>query len=382
MKRYHQRLLRAHKNLDAECRNRNGKIFISDWYCDHPFLNEIIPIDCRGEISDKLLMDYYFQNDHEKLRLEILQFHKSRTEMDYSIDNIFVSSGLTPLITSQMILLLRKGVKKIFYLKPLYYIYYFLADTFGIELIPVNDRFDITNFKKLSLPNIQQAVLIMSDPIWCTGSYNSSEVIEAIRSWQKVTKSIVIVDGAFQYQRWSDNYLPESTSTLLTDFTIRNVCPTKSVAIHGPRFAYAILPKAMYEEQRYCYSNSCGSGSAFDFQSSLSIMEWLNKSPADTKLLRFIQNRYNKLVESSIISDPIGASASYFCFIEKSFCDDCCLAMDQAFFDLDEYPGMVRFNILLRKHELTRFIDIVCEYSGIDPTSNERLKNDILQLYT
>jgi len=56
---------------------------------------------------------------------------------------------------------------------------------------------------------------------------------------------VVVVDGTFQYLQWAWPERCERTSTLLRERTIRLVCPTKSLALHGIRFACLLDEKPM-----------------------------------------------------------------------------------------------------------------------------------------
>jgi len=358
-------LLEAHRILDFQCRHRDGRLFISDWYCDHPYVNEVMKADPTGPPPENSIIAYYFQNDDSTLHNQIVKFHASHGELDYAAERVFVSAGLSSLITAQMMLLARRGIRKLYYMRPLYYTYYFLAQTIGIELIAVNDTPASQSWVSLKLPTSRGEWLIFCDPVWFLGKSVNAKFITDIRQWQQATGGMVLVDGAFQYQRWIENDRPEETSRLLPSQTFRNLCPTKAVAVHGPRFAYCLVPMEFYEELRYCYANTAGSGSIFDHDAALKIMAYLNARNSNTRLVELMSARYQLLRSESFIEDPVGAEASYFCFVRTPAPQQKLIAMDQRFFDIDCFPDLIRINLLLPLHTLLPFIRMAAEALGV-----------------
>jgi len=59
-----------------------------------------------------------------------------RDAVSHTTDEIFVSAGMTPLLTAQMMMLRRLGVDRIYYIRALYYTYYYLAEMLGIQADP------------------------------------------------------------------------------------------------------------------------------------------------------------------------------------------------------------------------------------------------------
>jgi aspartate/methionine/tyrosine aminotransferase len=353
-------LLKLHKKLDYDCRHRNGRIFVSDWYCEHDFASQIIPQAART-ITDKQLLPYYFQNDNDSIHEEIVKFHKARGERPLSKKQIFVSAGLSSLITAQMLMLRRMGVDVLYYVRPLYYTYYFLSNLLGVKLIPVNDKPLLDETSVLGLPTAPRSALVLCDPVWFLGRPISAAAITKLQSWQTSTGSLILVDGAFQYLRWSGNRLPELTASLSPELTIRNICPTKLAALHGPRFAYSILPENLWEDVRYCYSNTAGSGSVFDMPAALSIMKWLNSRESNDGLIDFIRQRHSQLADGGAFTDRIGAKASYFCFVTVPVSLKKLIIMDQRFFDTESFPRHVRFNVILPKAGLKQYLGLVID---------------------
>lgn len=371
-----QVLLDAHHQLDFDCRDRRGRVFISDWYCEHPFIREIIPPTPMAPTSSDVA-NYYFQNDGKELHGKIQKFHERRNEEGYEPGCIFVSAGLTPLITAQMFMLRRRGIRKVYYVRPLYYTYYFQAASLGIELIAVNEepQIAVNDQETLDLPTEPDQWLLLCDPVWYMGKPVSHGSIAQVREWQERTSGFVMVDGGFQYQKWNDPFGAEDSAWLIRDRTMRNVCPTKSVAVHGPRFAYSLIPSEMFEELRYCYSNTSGAGSIFDRDAANWIMDWLNRSESNAPLLTFMKNRHEALVSLGLIEDPLGAEASYFCFVKASGDPSRFIAMDEKFFDATGFAGYIRFNLLLPYRDLGQFVRVaMAARAGDIANAMERLQ--------
>lgn len=370
-------LLDAHHRLDHDSRDRGDRVFISDWYCEHPFADAVLPTSSVPALRGRELLPYCFQNDQLGLHAQIADFHESKGEGRLDADSIFVTAGLSPLITAQMLILKRRGVKRLFYLRPLYYTYYFLAETLDMELVPLNIDPMLDDDIKIELPQEHGQYLLLCDPVWYLGRNVSRSAIDAIRNWQLSTRGVVLVDGAFQYQRWTGNDQPEPTHCLIASQTIRNVCPTKQVAVHGVRFAYAIVPPEWHEELRYCYANTSGSGAVFDKVAASGIMRWLNGADSNSPLLEYIHSRYDSLTRHGYITDSIGAAASYFIFATVPVPAEKLIVMDQRFFDATCYPGQVRFNLLLPATDLSTYMRLAAGALGEGVISSaERLQEN------
>ncbi len=363
------RLLQAHLELDALSRDRGDRLFISDWYCEHPFAAEIVPPSAVASIEDDALLRYCFHNDDDEIHERIRTFHGARDGTDLGADEIYVAAGLSGLITAQFLMLRRQGIQRLHYIRPLYYTYYYLASVLGIELVPVNDDPLDRPGRRLELPPSGAEGLILCDPVWHIGRPVEAEYVSAIRTWQDETESLVMVDGAFQYLRWRRRNGQEATAALRRDLTIRNLCPTKTVAVHGPRFAYALLPARMWEDLRYAYANSAGSSSVFDHRSAIAIMDYLTSPHSNGPLLDLIADRYERLTATGAIREPLGAEAAYFCFVTTPVAQDRLITMDQTFFDTTCHPNLVRFNLLLPQNTLDAFLDEARRVASPKPQS-------------
>lgn len=346
----HQTLLEKHQSVDYLCRHPEGRVFVSDWYCQHPYTKEYLP---PLQPTPRDLLYYCFQNDTDDIHKEITTFHKRNDGIVYEKDEIFVGAGMTPLLTAQVMLMKARGVKKIYYTKPLYYMFYYMAKVLDLELIPVCDiPLNQPNIK-LNFPK-EKSWMVICDPLWYMGKNFLPGYVKQIKNWQEATGSHIIVDGAFQYMKWDKNDRHEETATLNKELTLRSVCPTKALALHGIRFSYTLLPKAYQEEMRYNYANSFGSSCIYSHEAAKHIMRVLNSPTSNFALLDYIQDRYRHYKGLGVFSDPIGADCTYFIFVRLLGDVKKYIMMDQDFFDTTNYPGLARFNLLL-PHTLPTF---------------------------
>lgn len=342
----HNHLLDKHHELDYLCRHPGNRIFISDWYCSHPYTKKYIPSETFTDITQQDLLNYCFQNDTDTIHKEIIKFHQKYDGIVYKKEEIYIGAGMTGLITAQIIMMKTKGFDEIYYTKPMYYTFYYLAKLFHIKLIsicniPLN-KLGIT----LRLPK-KKSCLVVCDPLWYMGRSIVPEYIEQIKQWQRQTGSCVIVDGAFQYMKWDIHDRFEPSSQLDRELTFRSICPTKALVIHGIRFSYTILPSRFQEDMRYAYANSFGASCVYSHKAGKRIMEVLNSSESNTAVLSYIKDRYHFYLKHRVFEDPIGANATYFIFVKMLGVNSRYIIMDQDFFDTTNYPGFVRFNLLL-----------------------------------
>ena len=342
----HNHLLKKHKELDYLCRHPGNRIFISDWYCNHPYTKRYLPPETFTDVTKQDLLYYCFQNDSDTIHKEIIKFHQKCDGVVYKKEEIYVGAGMTGLITAQIIMMKTKGVDEIYYTKPMYYTFYYLAKLFHIKIIPVCDVPLNKERITLHLPK-KKSCLVICDPLWYMGRSIVPKYIERIRQWQHQTGSFIIVDGAFQYMKWDLHDRFEPTSQLDRELTFRSICPTKALVIHGIRFSYTILPRRFQEYMRYAYANSFGASCVYSHKAAKRIMEILNSPESNGAVLDYIKERYYYYLKCGIFTDRIGANATYFIFVKILRDISRYIVMDQDFFDTTNYPGFVRFNLLL-----------------------------------
>src|SRR4051812_7995818 len=107
--------------------------------------------------------------------------------------------------------------------------------------------------------------------------------------------------------RWKGGPEQEPTAGLDPSLTLRTLCPTKALALHGLRFSYVICPPAMRDDLRYAYSNSMGPSSAFSAVLAARSMQVLLSDESNGKLLRHIRESYLALEREALFEDPSAA---------------------------------------------------------------------------
>ena len=117
---------------------------------------------------------------------------------------------------------------------------HYALEIFGIMARPISGQHAYEENFRVNLPD-KKTVLVFVDPLWFSGRRVPVAVVSDIASWQERTGSIIFVDGSFQYMPWDGNR-SEATSKLDITKTIRMICPTKILAIHGYRMSYALMP--------------------------------------------------------------------------------------------------------------------------------------------
>ncbi|MGS2809312.1 aminotransferase class I/II-fold pyridoxal phosphate-dependent enzyme [Nocardia sp. MW-W600-9] len=351
-------LLAAHKELDTECRNRGDRAVPGDWYCTNPFLEDLLQLPL-GEPSRKELLDYYFQNDSQRLSNLIRAFHSRRGE-NIAGQAVFVGAGMTPLLTAHMAMLKSWGYTRLHYVRPLYYTYYYLADLLGIELIPVNGGALLGNeIDELRLPP-ERSPLLLCCPRWFMGKAVPRVLIQQIHEWQQKWGSPVVVDGAFQYMRFGSANVAEETARLDPSLTIRSICPTKAVVAHGVRFSYSLVPHRWLEDFRYAYANTSGSGCSYDALAGAAIMQSLGSDRSNTELLDYIATRRQIILDAGLAKDPFDADSGYFGFVELPLAsEERVIKMGPSFFDIDDCQQFTRMNWLMVDREFDKLTTIV-----------------------
>jgi len=339
-------LLSKHHDLDFAIRDRKGKIFYSDWNCSHPFVDAYLQ-----DVDERLTKEsdihlYKFYEDADDVVSLISKFHLDNEQLSYSNECILAGDGSTPLISSFCIWLYEQGVREIFYVPPLYYTFYYFAKLFGFTLRPISDRHSFEKDFQYNLPK-KHCYLIVTDPIWYAGIRHKKEFIYDLMQWQLKTESFIFVDGSFQYCHWDGRH-NELTACFAPERTARLICPTKTLAIHGFRFSYLLLPTWMRNNIRYIFSNSHGATTAHSIRFAEQAMKILNSKSSNSELMKYIENRYQFLLNDGWIKNQFKPDSGYFIFAEpteKSLVYPQ-LSMGGDFFDQSRYKKYVRFNLL------------------------------------
>jgi aspartate/methionine/tyrosine aminotransferase len=352
------RLLALHRNLDRELRSETrGRFFVSGWRTSHPLASQYIAAVSQP-CDPKVLEAYSFLSDSADLEQEIRSFHQAFDGVFLEQGQAFPSVGSSPLIAALMLTLLARGVREITYIAPVYYLFYYYARMFGIRM----SRLSASPLCKLDggrfcLPD-EKSVFLFSDPAWVFGWPVKEEYIDTIVEWQRRTESLVIVDGTFQYTQW-DGKKKELSSRLDPKLTIRLICPTKSIALHGLRFAYLIIPAEIREDIRYACSNITGATGAQELQGAIATMRILGSAIGNRQLREYIAGTFALAVNSRLIGDVVvPPSATYYTMarLNERFLAQS-IVMSASFFELPFPEDVVRINLL--HPQIRELIDLV-----------------------
>src|SRR5207253_6799495 len=106
---------------------------------------------------------------------------------------------------------------------------HFFLRMLNIRLRPVSGKQAFESGAALNLPS-RKALLLLCDPVWYAGRRVPLDKIAAIADWQKLTGSLVFVDGSFQFMQWNGTRR-EHTAMLDSDLTFRRISPIRASAI-------------------------------------------------------------------------------------------------------------------------------------------------------
>jgi|ERR1043165_340929 aspartate/methionine/tyrosine aminotransferase len=321
---------------------KGEKKFISDWNCEHPFYSEIFS---AITLSGSEIKNYNYIRAHDDLTQLISNFHLERENVTYSLDSILTSNGSATHISSFFVWIKTQGLKYVYYAPPLYYTFHFLAKIFEVELRPIARKHMFDRTLDLNLP-ASKCALIITDPIWYSGSPVGKEIIDKISQWQIRTQSTIFVDGSFQYFKWNGEKT-EYSSTFCNDNTFRLVCPSKALGTHGLRFSYLLLPERYYETFDFILDGILGSSSAFDISFAKACMNILLSPQSNSQLINYTQTTYQDLIENELIKTVIIPECGYFTFAEvnHTIAMDS-VTMDGSFFEQNAYRNYKRINLL------------------------------------
>jgi hypothetical protein len=337
-------LLHLHRELDTASRLADGRAFLSGWQTVHPYADSYLPRDGKRAVP---VQRYAFLSDSEQIQHAIRKFHLDKDGVDYPKERLYISSGSSPLLMAYFLRLREKGIDEAFFVPPLYYTCFYFANSLGIRLRPAGRSPLHDPESRLELPE-RRTVLLFSDPVWIFGTRVHKDVIQAVQQWQLRTGSEVLVDGTFQYTPWGDDRTGEETAHLEDELTYRIVCPTKSTAVHGSRFAYMLLPPGQREFIRYPATNLTGANGTEAEADAVRLMEVLNARTGNGDLCAHIRCVHERLVGNGVIVEEAARpTVSYYTFARVNvFLSAGALLMDQRYFGLSGYPGFVRVNLL------------------------------------
>ncbi|MEC4016337.1 aminotransferase class I/II-fold pyridoxal phosphate-dependent enzyme [Streptomyces sp. H27-D2] len=337
-------MLEWHEQIEAERQQPKGRVFISDYNGGHPFVEKYL-----GELADAAphrladITRYSGLDEDTELRSKTAEMHRRYDDVPYTEDNVIPAGGSSSVLGTFAVWLALTGRRRIHYIPPVYYKLAYLFQRMGIEPVPVarghayQDEFD------LRLPD-ERTVLVLTDPVWYAGRRVPVEVLERISAWQRATGSLVFVDGTFQYMPW-DEQRGEASARLPAAQTLRMVCPTKYLSIHGYRCAHLLVPRRMREEVAELHINLHGDVAVSDrifAHRAADLM--LDQGNGD--LMEHVREQHAELTAGGALTAQVPIETGFFLFARPRLPRRQFLALDAKFFELDGYPGFVRINLL------------------------------------
>jgi histidinol-phosphate/aromatic aminotransferase/cobyric acid decarboxylase-like protein len=335
-------MLRRHAQLEELQGDGDSGNFLSGWQCENPFVGELSEQLAQGRALLSGSTYHYIENDAQ-IAKGLMAFHE---EVDGRTPaGLFAGEGATALISTTCAWLQEKGTTEVFYIPPLYFTAHSMLRLLRIRARPISGRHAYEDGFTINLPE-ETSVLFLSDPVWYAGIPLQEDLVDTIAAWQRKTGSFVIVDGSFQYMKW-DCSTHEPTSRLDPDRTIRIICPTKSLAMHGLRFAYATLPKKIRPKFAHTYANLYGSSSAENLAFARLATKELSNRRITNSLVGLIADRHARLRSEGKIAADWQPSSGYFIF-EKIMTGGAKRRplMDGTYFEQKRYPNHRRINLL------------------------------------
>lgn len=338
--------LAAHDRLGDDLIERPGSVFVSDWNGDHPFMSEFlgelgeVPIGKLGSLGTYSRMDEDLELSDAVAELHVRTYGEPSVTPARCVTGAGSTSFLTTLLMYQFL----EGVREISYLPPVYYNAAWWVRKLGMGVRRVASNVDFADDVELSLPE-GRGLLWVTDPVWFAGLPLRDATVDRIAEWQQRTGSTVIVDGTFQYMGWN-GASTESTDRLDPDLTFRLVCPTKTLAMHGFRFAYAIVPDRHAAAFTELHKRLHGAAGLVDRLFAHRAVEVMGTDEGALPLMSFARDRCRQLLASGAVTEAVQPESGFFVFGRPSVDPSTYVAMDIDCFGGAGYPGYVRVNLL------------------------------------
>lgn len=335
-------LLRRHSELEAEFGDGDDGNFLSGWQCANPWADTIEQLVAQ-ERESLSAASYQSLDLDELLERRLAEFHR---DVDcVAPEAFFCTGGGTALLFTICSWLRQRDITSVIYLPPLYFTVHFALRLLGIRGRAVSGRQAFDDGFTMNLPQTS-SVLFLSDPVWYAGIPIERDVIDRIACWQRETKSLVVVDGSFQYMQW-DGIAAEATVRLDPALTLRVICPTKRLAIHGYRFAYATVPKALRTELVQLYARIYGSDSTETVAFARLALNYRTTSKIVSNITGLCSERHLDLRRRGAIEAAWEPRCGYFIFerILAPLPPELIL-MDGAYFEQLRHTDHRRINLL------------------------------------
>jgi len=340
-------LIEKHRALDAAVKS-NREHFLSDWNGDHPFVEQYLgPELLNFKLGKPLPSGYIYFDDEPDVLDAACALHLKLDRLELSRRNVAAGPGSSSLLVAFSLWLLQQGHDEVYYVPPLYYTFHYFLRLLGIRLRPVSGKQAFEPGAALNLPR-RRTVLLLCDPVWYAGKRVAAEKVLAIAEWQRRTGSLVFIDGSFQYMQW-DGGRGEQTAALDPELTFRLVSPTKALAIPFFRFAYLLHPSQFHDDFLFLYESIVGGANVSDLAFARRSLEVLASAESNRGLTALLSGTYDQLSRKEFIRTNIAPECGYFVFAVPTVELPGQVVMDQDYFELKNYPGYVRINLMVAR---------------------------------
>jgi aspartate/methionine/tyrosine aminotransferase len=336
-------LIKRHRALDKALTDGRDS-FVSEWNCDHPFVDEFLGPMLAGILPEVKRGEYIYLDERPGITQAAVEFHQKRESLKLSRKNVLAGAGSSSLLAAFVLWLINQGVRQVHYLPPIYHTLHFFFQLLGIEAIPVSRKHAFQPNFDMRLPE-RSGILFLSDPIWYAGKRLPREMATAIGLWQERTGSLVFVDGSFQYLSWNKGSL-EETASLNQELTFRLVCPTKALAVHSYRFSYLLHPSRFHSDLTFLYENLVGSVAGVNLAFGIRALQLLATERSNHPLAEFLRETFEKLCMLGVLRTEIRPDCGYYVFAVPLKPVPNQVAMGQEYFELAGYPDHVRVNLM------------------------------------
>lgn len=317
--------------------------FLSGWQCENPFVKEFLStVKQNSEKFDHTKYSYY--DAHEDLLSSIHSYHKNLDTNQP--ESVICGCGSTSLLSTFAAYLASIGITRVYYISPLYITLHTALHRFKIETIAVSDKHPYEKDFTLNLPKIKNSFLLLTDPVWFAGVPIHKEYIEEISKWQNEFDATIFVDGSLQYMPWDDRRY-ESTSILNPAKTVRLVCPSKQMCIHGYRFSYMLAPSGISRKLNWTYTSLFGPAPVDSISFGQKAIQAVTEGHIPKQLSHFIRSRFELLISEHAIEPFVTPECGYFIFAKvlKRLPDNY-LLIDGSFFSKQNMSQYSKLNLL------------------------------------
>lgn len=338
------RMLEWHERIEAERQQPGARLFLSDYNGGHPYVEKYL-----GELADTAphrladITRYAGLDEDLRLRSKIAAMHERYDHVPYGERNVVPAAGSSSLLGTFVTWLSMNGHRRVHYVAPVYYKLAYLFRAFGMEPVPVSSGHAHRPEFDLDLPG-ERTVLVLTDPVWYAGRRVPEKVLDTIAEWQRATDSLVFVDGTFQYMPW-DGRRGEASARLPAERTLRMVCPTKYLSVHGYRCAHLLVPAALRQELADLHINLHGDVAVPDRLFAHRAADVMTQH-GNGDLVGHIRDNHARLMASGALAAQTRPETGFFLFARPHVPHRWFLALDQRYFELDGHPGYVRVNLL------------------------------------